>query len=309
MIITTKQYKNANMNRAKKEKNDEFYTLYEDVASELSKYESQLKGKAILCPCDWDYEDLTNEQKQEYREKGFVKGINDNFAFSQFLRAKNSNIGLNSNWQNKLYFSHYNPNTGGEGRPFQIAIREFAKREPDGIVITNPPFSLFREFIDVLFECNLKFLIIGNKNALAYKKIFPLFMENKLWIGYTVPRRFVTVDNKTVNLGVCIWFTNLDVDKKEKLILTEKYDPEKYPKYDNYDAINVDKTKDIPYDYDGLIGVPITFLQKYNPEQFEIIGHSRYLEKHGGGDVKINGKTCYTRIIIKNLNPNKGIEL
>ncbi|TNK83577.1 adenine-specific methyltransferase EcoRI family protein [Mycoplasmopsis pullorum] len=302
------------MNRAKKTKNDEFYTLYEDVSAELVKYEDQLKGKAILCPCDWDWEELTDAQKQEYKQNGFVEGINDNFAFSQFLRAKNSNIGLNSNWQNKLYFSHYNPNTGGEGRPFQIAIREFAKRHPDGVVITNPPFSLFREFIDVLIEYNLKFLIIGNKNALTYKKTFSLFMENKLSIGYTAPKKFVIKnnENRTVSvkkLEMCIWFTNLDIDKKEKLILTEKYNPEKYPKYDNYDAINVNKTKDIPYDYDGLIGVPVTFLEKYNPEQFEIIGHSRYLEKHRGGDVKINGKTCYVRIIIKNLNPNKGFEL
>ncbi len=152
------------------------------------------------------------------------------------------------------------------------------------IIITNPPFSLFREYVDQLIKHNKKFLIIGNKNAITYKETFKLIKSNKLWLGYTSPDDFIGPDGKpTGNMqGLTRWFTNLDVKKRhEKFILYKTYkgDEKDYPKYDNYDAIEVSKVKDIPMDYDGVMGVPVTFLDKYNPEQFEIIGSSRELGK------------------------------
>ena len=140
--------------------------------------------------------------------------------------------------------------------------------------MTNPPWSLFREYVEVLMEQNKKFLIIGNKNSITYKEFFPLIKENKVWLGYNSPSTFNTPNSLTKKVaGLGRWFTNLDIPKRhEKLILWKNYTPEEYPKYDNYDAINVDKVAEIPVDYDGIMGVPITFLDKYSPEQFEIVG-------------------------------------
>ena len=195
------------------------------------------------------------------------------------------------------------------------------------IVVTNPPFSLFREYVAQLVKYKKKFVIIGNKNAISYKEIFTLIKENKIWVGYTpmsVDLLFNTsaefqkevLNGKKLGSGYkiidgvvklrsqSIWLTNLDHNKRHEILETlysyAKY-PEKYPKYDNYDAINVDKTKEIPMDYEGVMGVPITFLDKYNPEQFEILGDSRY---HDGQDLPndinfINGKGLYRRILIK----------
>ena len=141
------------------------------------------------------------------------------------------------------------------------------------IVVTNPPFSLFREYIAILMLYEKKFIIIGNQNAITYKDVFPLLKNNKVWPGYNHVKEFLQSDGNIKKFGNIQWFTNLDISKRhEKLILYKKYTPADYPKYDNYDAINIDKVTDIPCDYDGIMGVPITFLDKYNPEQFEIIG-------------------------------------
>ena len=183
------------------------------------------------------------------------------------------------------------------------------------IVITNPPFSLFREFVGQLVEYNKKFLILGNLNAITYKEIFPLIKDNKIWLGYSGhsgKRVFLVPENYLEKLNnyyidekgdkyTCInnirWFTNIDTSNRHKdLILTKRYELKKYPKYDNYNAINVDKTNDIPYDYYGVMGVPITFLDKYNPEQFEII---RFRKGVDGKDLSINDKDTYFRILIK----------
>ena len=183
------------------------------------------------------------------------------------------------------------------------------------IVITNPPFSLFREFVEQLVEFNKKFIILGNMNAITYKEIFPLIKNNKIWLGYSghsdkrvflVPENYLEKLNnyyidKKGNKYTCInnirWFTNIDTSNRHKdLILTKKYNSNEYPKYDNYNAINIDKIADIPYDYDGIMGVPITFLDKYNPEQFEII---RFRKGTDGKDLSINGKDVYFRILIK----------
>ena len=181
-------------------------------------------------------------------------------------------------------------------------------------MVTNPPFSLFREYVAQLVKHDKKFLIIGNINATKFKDTFPLIKNNKVWLGFGTDSWYRVPDDFDDRSGVKIedgkkyfkvksrWFTNLDVKKRhEKLVLTEKYDPARYPKFDNYDAINVDKTVDIPKDYAGVMGVPITFLDKYNPEQFEIVG-----ELNNGSDNEfdyakpmINGKVKYMRILIR----------
>ena len=188
------------------------------------------------------------------------------------------------------------------------------------VVVTNPPFSLFREYVAQLIEYDKKFLIIGNVNALTYKEIFPLVRENKLWLGASIhsgDRKFGVPDSYPLNAASCgidengqrfirvkgvRWFTNLDYPQRhEKLPLYKKYSPDEFPRYDNYDAINVNKTADIPYDYDGVMGVPITFMDKYNPEQFEIIGLDRYVEDNPkyGHRFTIGGKETYARILIR----------
>ena len=172
------------------------------------------------------------------------------------------------------------------------------------IVVTNPPFSLFREFIATLVHYDKKFLVIGNKNAITYKEIFPLIKENKLWLGYYCPNEFRLPNGDTTKKvnGLCRWFTNLDIKKRhEDLILYKKYTAEEFPKYDNYDAIEVSKTSDIPMDYDGIIGVPITFLDKFNPSQFEIVGDAC----NGSDSIydlfkpRLNNKFIYKRILIR----------
>ena len=191
------------------------------------------------------------------------------------------------------------------------------------IVITNPPFSLFQEFTTTLINHNKKFVIVGNQNAITYKKIFQLLKDNKIWLGnkfgdmsFRVPQdseprptRFWIDETgqKWRSLGNACWYTNLDIDKRhKKLILQKKYNPDKYPTYDNYDAINVNKVSEIPWDYEGIMGVPVTFLDKYNPEQFTIIGNEYTLNIDKGRGY-VNGKRMYSRIFIKK-KPLKIIE-
>jgi hypothetical protein len=189
------------------------------------------------------------------------------------------------------------------------------------IVVTNPPFSLFREYVAQLIEYDKKFIILGHQNAITYKEIFKFIKENKLWLGVdnggtkwfgvqdhydiaTESRKKIENGKKYFSMGSVNWFTNLDISKRhEDLILYKKYKPEEYPMYDNYDAINVDKVAEIPMDYAGAMGVPITFLDKYNPDQFEVLGIDRVLVEEITGKVsrfRINGKELYARIIIRN---------
>jgi len=322
----------ATANRLEKSrlaKNDEFYTLFEDIAAELPNYKEQLNGKRIICPCDWD------ESFQEalvYKEEGYVAPHNlisiggtvkiidiekskekierdlttVKCNFVKFLVAHAEAYGIKS-----ISVSGYNPATG-EGVRFQdIDYNNY------DIVITNPPFSQFREFIDTMFKRSIKFLIIGPANAAAYPETFQHIQDNELWLGYhhhmtgfILPTGEVLPKNDAL-VRYCCWYTNLDVNyRHDKLILTEKYTPDKYPTYYNYDAIDVSKTNEIPYDYDGLMGVPITFLQKYNPEQFEIIGLSiRVVKKFRFNGDKADlwyekdgkpWKCPFRRIVIKN---------
>ena len=257
---------NTNLHKAKTAKNDEFYTQLADVSKELMHYEKHFDGKTVLCNCD----DPTRS------------------AFWKYFHLNFEALGLK-----KLISTHYDKTkptykmeyTGGDDDDIAAGVKtplegngDFRNKEcldlldECDIVVTNPPFSLFREYVAVLMEHEKKFMIIGNVNAIAYQEIFQLLKENKVWLGHNSPTKFSTPDGTTKRVQTR-WFTNLGAPKwHEKLILRKKYAPEEYPKYDNYGAINVDKVADIPCDYDGVMGVPITFLDKYNPEQFEIVG-------------------------------------
>lgn len=264
-----------NLKNAKKNKNDEFYTQLSDIKKELKHYKSQLKDKVILLNCDDpEWSNFWKYFKLNFEFLGIKKLISTHFEEdkpSYKLEYDGKNIVQTPLLQNGDFRS-----------PESVELL----KEAD-IVITNPPFSLFREYVAQLMEYDKKFLVIGSQNAITYKEIFSLLKSNKLWLGYhsggfrfRVPDSYTTgtieVDengNKYAKLGNITWYTNLDTAKRhEKLIFHKKYTPEEYPKYDNYDAINIDKVSEIPMDYFGPMGVPITFMDKYNPEQFNILG-------------------------------------
>lgn len=289
---------NETLKSAKKNKNDEFYTQLSDIEKELAHYKQHFKGKTVLCNCDdprvsnffhyfaYNFEHLglkrliTTCYKNQERDL-FSQNDSESAIWLEYFGDKNGNripdpeeIGIH--------------NLKGDGDFRSKECIELLKQAD--IVVTNPPFSLFREYVAQLVEFDKKFLIIGNKNAVTYKEIFSLFKENKIRIGYRnmnsdfwleVPEgnSFEKVENgKNVKHIMACWYTNLPTTKQEEeLVLYKKYTSDEYPKYDNYDAIDVNKVTDIPQDYDGVIGVPITFLDKHNPDQFEIValGNSR----------------------------------
>ena len=290
--------KNSNLSKARTAKNDEFYTQMTDVEKELKHYKEHFKDKTILCNCDdpvhsafWKYFHLN------FNHLGLKKLISTHYLAQQFKWDLNAE---------KPYVMEY---TGENDNDVNVGTKTYLKGDGDfrsaecieflkesDIVVTNPPFSLFREFVAVLMKYEKKFIIWGNNNAITYKEIFPLLKDDKMWTGYMsnatcvfeLPDFYEKWDEKTTNemnngrkygkVTAITVFTNLEINKRhEKLILYKTYNPEEYPKYDNYDAINVDKVADIPVDYKGVMGVPITFLDKYNPEQFEIIGLSSYI--------------------------------
>ena len=270
MSETKSKKGNASLKKAKATKNDEFYTQITDIEKELKHYREHFKDKVVFCNCD------------DPQSSNFWK-----FFFKQFevlgLKKLISTHYVKDNTFEKSYvlivesvpgvgvFITENKDFEGNGDFRSEECIEYLKQAD--IVVTNPPFSLFREYVAQLMEYEKKFLIIGNMNAITYKEFFPLLKDNKVWIGYNAVKEFKQPDGTMKQFGNICWFTNLDIKKRhENLILTEKYTPENYPKYDNYDAIEVSKVADIPKDYDGVMGVPITFLDKYNPEQFEIIG-------------------------------------
>ena len=285
----------TNLNKAKKAKNDEFYTLYSDVEKELAHYQQHFKGKIVYCNCD----------NPEWS------------AFWRYFHIKFSAMGLK-----KLIATYKGTPTYKMEYTGGVGLRTPLKDDGDfrsqecldilkaaDIVVTNPPFSLFREYVAQLMEYGKKFIIIGSKNAITYKEFFPLLKDNKVWIGYNSVNDFQQPDGSFKKFGNIGWFTNLGIKKRhEKIVLRKKYTPEEYPTYDNYEAINVNKTAEIPSDYDGVMGVPISFLDKYNPNQFEIVGWSRHndLNMDGGywkkgtcNDALIGGKLVYRRILIR----------
>lgn len=254
--------KNNNLNEAKKAKDDEFYTRYEDIAAEVPHYADQLKGKKVLCNCN-------DEDSQ------FNKYFTDNFETLGLADLK--------------CVRWYDDEEGIK-----------ALEECD-VVITNPPFSKFRDYVALLMEYEKKFLIIGSENCYTYKEIFPFFMRGKMHSGINNVKKFNRPDGSVKEFGNVRWFTNMIVPDKEPIKLTKTYSPEKYPKYDNYDAINVDRVADIPKDYYGVMGVPITFLNKYNPNQFETLKCSAFSnpEYFGCEALYVDDKKKYARIMIK----------
>ena len=285
---------NSNLGAAKRAKNDEFYTQLTDIEKELRHYRRHFKGAAVLCNCDDPFE--SNFFKYfvlNFNRLGLKKLIATCYEGSAVAEYHDGKAKPYKAVVTTVY------DTTGDGgvdmedvrNLFELGENELVELEGDGdfrseeclalldeadIVVTNPPFSLFREYVSVLMEYEKKFIIIGNKNAITYKEIFPLLKDNSVWLGSESPFEFFTPDGMTKRVnGLTRWYTNLDIKKRhEDLILVKKYagHEDEYPKYDNYDAINVNKVTDIPFDFAGVMGVPITFLDKYSPDQFEILG-------------------------------------
>ncbi len=317
--------RNTGLNQANKQKKDEFYTQLSDIENELRHYKPHFKGKTVLCNCD------------DPRVSNFFLYFAMNFEALGLRRLittcyKNQDADLFSrnDSEQAVWLEYWGDKNGNRvPDPEEIGIKplqgdgDFRSQEciellkQADIVVTNPPFSLFREYLAQLIEYGKQFLIIGNMNAVTYKEVFPLVQANKLWFGASIhsgDREFgVPPDyplnaagwrideqgNKFIRVKGVRWFTNMDYPHRhEPLILYRTYSPELYPEYDNYPAINVEKTVDIPVDYDGIMGVPISFLDKYCPEQFEIVGNEYTLDIESGRGY-INGKRKYSRIFIR----------
>jgi hypothetical protein len=324
---------NKNLQSAKRQKNDEFYTRLTDIEKELRHYKGHLKNKVVLCNCD------------DPRISNFFHYFSYNFEVLGVKKLiatcyKNQEIDLFSqnSSEKAIYLEYYGDKNGNNVPDIEEIGIKHLKGDGDfrsdeciellkqaDIVCTNPPFSLFREYVAQLIKYDKKFLIIGSKNAISYKEIFKLIKEKKIWLGcgFAAGNAYFRIlpesahnfangvyDRETSlvkfrNVG---WFTNLDhIKRHEDMILFRKYNKKEYPKYDNYDAIEVSKVADIPYDYDGVMGVPITFLDKYNPKQFEILGIDRYIEgnKTPNKRFMISGKEIYARIVVKRMGASK----
>jgi len=346
---------NSNLHKANKAKKDEFYTQLIDIEKELKHYKEQFRGKVVYCNCDDPFEsNFFKYFAANFNALGLKKIITTSYVPSPIAGG-----------QLPLFEIEGLKPEGKE--PFKIEITEVSDIDEDGaidledvksllkrnkknstplkgngdfrseeciellkeadIVVTNPPFSLFREYVEQLVKHKKKFIILGNQNAIIYKEIFKFIKENKLWLGYDnggtkwfqVPNDYdietesrIKIENnvKYFSMGSIVWFTNLDTTRRhEELTLYKKYTPEEYPKYDNYDAIEVSKVFEIPMDFDGVMGVPITFLDKYNPEQFEIIGSNRGVDQdlnrvYGRGS-HLNGKETFKRLFIVNKKVKK----
>ena len=286
---------NERFDNAKKNKNDEFYTRLEDIEKELNHYKEYFKGKTIFCNCD--------DPRISNFFKYFALNFNE-FGLKKIISTCYKNQDVDLFTQNDCEKAVYIEYTGNPNDPTSTDFSTIEVKELKGdgdfrsqeciellkqsdVVITNPPFSLFREYVAQLIKYDKKFIIVGHQNAISYKEIFSLIKENKLWLGYGFKggaAHFINThyedyasagDHKEgmIRVSGVVWFTNIDIKKRhEELVMYKTYNPEEFPKYENYEAINVDKSTDIPIDYDGVIGVPITFLDKYSPDQFEIVG-------------------------------------
>jgi hypothetical protein len=312
---------NENLHNARASKKDEFYTQLTDIERELRHYREHFKGKVIYCNCDDPrVSNFFHYFSYNFKKLGLKKLIttcykNQNMdLFSQNDSEKAIYLEYKGDFENNI------PDIEKIGINYLKGDGDFRSAEciellkQADVIVTNPPFSLFREYVSQLMEYNKKFIIIGHQNAITYKETFSLIKDNKIWLGYGFKggaahfinehyEDYATAgDHKDgmIRVSGVVWFTNLDIGKRhEELILVKRYNKEDYPKYDNYDAINVDKTKDIPSDYDGIMGVPITFLDKYNPEQFEIITMSTMSGTTANYWTYINGKPKFARVYIK----------
>lgn len=341
---------NKNLHTAKSNKKDEFYTQLSDIEKELRHYKNHFKDKVVYCNCD----DPRVSNFFHYFSYNFEKlGLKKLIATC--YKSKNMDLFSQNDSEQAICLEYYgDKNSNSIPDTNEIGIKELQGdgdfrsneciellKEAD-IVVTNPPFSLFREYVAQLLAYDKKFVIVGHQNAIKYKEIFPYIRDNKMWLGFGFKggaghfinehyEDYATASDHLegmIRVSGVHWFTNLDINKRhEDLILYKTYTPDEYPKFENFDAINVDKTKDIPAGYAGLMGVPITFMDKYNPDQFEIVGvgianlgleigvqpykpeHKRYrkeIQKRGAVDgdlyMMVNGVVTvpYTRIIIKN---------
>ena len=317
---------NQTLHIAKSAKKDEFYTQLSDIESELKHYEKHFKDKVVFCNCD----DPRNSNFFNYFAYNFEKlGLKK--LITTCYKNQKTNLFADEATEKAVFLEYYGDKNGNKIPDAEeigiIPLKgdgDFRSKESidllkqADIVVTNPPFSLFREYVDQLVKYDKKFLIIGNINAITYKEIFKLIKENKAWLGINMGRGisgFIVPDhyelygtetsidsfgNRIISPNNCLWLTNLDTFKRhEDIVLTKKYygNEIEYPYFDNYDAINVNKTQDIPMDFAGVMGVPITFLHKYNPEQFELI---KFRKGNDEKDLSINGKCPYFRILIKN---------
>src|SRR3989344_1011722 len=346
---------NKNLRNASKAKKDEFYTQIVDIEKELKHYKEQFRGKVVYCNCDDPFEsNFFKYFAANFNALGLKKLITTSYTKSPIAGG-----------QLPLFEVKGLKPKGKE--PFKIELNEVTDTDADGavgltdvkwlfkndaniattlkgdgdfrseeciglleqadIVVTNPPFSLFREYVAQLVEHKKKFIILGDQNAIIYKEIFPLVKDNKIWLGYdnngtkwfqvpmsydipTESRKKIENGVKYFSMGRILWFTNLDTTKRhEELNFYKKYSPEEFPKYDNYDAIEVSRVLEIPKEYKGAMGVPITFLDKYSPEQFEIIGMAEDNGKGFSGGIwdgknphcVINGQNKFKRIFIKKV--------
>lgn len=339
---------NADLRKARADKKDEFYTQLEDIELEMKHYKSHFKGKTVFCNCDDPYEsNFFKYFAMNFNYLGLKKLIATCYVSSPVMYTQ---LSLFDDME-QTFTKPADPNK----KPYKVEITEVGDENGDGafdledikqllknkknictilkgdgdfrsdeciellkeadIVVTNPPFSLFRQYIAQLVEYDKKFIIIGTIGGAGYKEVFPLIKENKMWLGASIhsgDRKFYVPDNYELNAAGCgidengrkfirvkgvRWYTNLDYEERhEDLVLYKHYDPEKYPTYYNFDAIDVDVTEEIPCDYYGNMGVPISFLDKYNPEQFEIVGLGR-----DGEGITVD-RNIYPKI--KALNPN-----
>jgi len=348
----SKKTLNKNLRKAKNAKKDEFYTQLVDIEKELKHYKGQFRGKVVYCNCDDPFESnffkyfaanfnalrlkklittsyvkspIVGGQLPLFEMEGLKPSGKEPFKI-EIKEVTDINRNGAINLDDVEYLLKHDKNTAiplkGDGDFRSDECIKLLKKAD--IVVTNPPFSLFREYVAQLIEYNKKFLIIGNTNALTYKEIFKLIKEDKFRTGYTnfnVGMFFVVPDDwehfhhidkdgkKIARVSTSCWFTNLEVEKhKQEITLYKKFNSEEYPKYDNYNAIEVSKVSEIPMDYRGAMGVPVTFIDKYNPDQFEILDAiGRYSMLTGPTEktkgyylTKINGKPKYARIIIKN---------
>ncbi len=299
--------KNDTLRTAKTAKNDEFYTRIETVEKEMKHYRDYFKGKSVYLNCDADWSNFFVFFKTKFTEYGLKKVVATHYA-PDGVSIKREIIQATGDNGNALPEDIIETPLHGNG-DFRSDESVQLLTECD-IVVTNPPFSLLREFVDLLMVHDKQFLFLGNNAVITYKNVFSYIMEERLWLGvqanvttefqlhpdYTKWSRVDEEGNKYGKVAIS-WFTNLSHKKRnEKLTLVERYSEDKFPVYDNYNAINVDKVKNIPEDYYDLIGVPITFLTKHNPEQFELLGYNRYL---GIKALFIKGKEKYDRLIIK----------
>ncbi len=334
---------NKNLSNANKAKKDEFYTQLSDIENELRHYKEHFKDKVVFCNCDDPYEsNFVKYFAMNFNTLGLKKLIATCYSTSPVMYTQLSLFDDETKTDERERSK----------KPYKIEITEVKDENGDGaidledfetmlknnppellkgdgdfrsdeciellkeadMVVTNPPFSLFREYVAQLIKYDKKFIIIGNQNAITYKEIFPLIKENRIWLGYGFSGNvgfFINTNYEDyakssqhkegmIRVSGVMWYTNIDIQKRhENLILYKHYTPEAYPTYDNYNAINVDKTADIPCDYEGYMGVPITFMDKYNPDQFEII---KFRKGDDDRDLCINGKCPYFRIIIKKIS-------